>query len=586
MRLRAAALVFMLFSSLFVTVLFIGRSSANFIPEQAPAGIVIKADGSVEGTDRIQYVGGAYTFTGDIHRTIVVLRDKTVIDGAGYSLQGSGNSVGFFLQSRNGVEIRNLTISGFEIGVKFTWQMYYTQPPAETTRNILSDNTIANNTYGVVFNDPYTRVVLRNNVLLYNQFGVFDDVASGNDVDASNTVNGKPIYYWVNEHDKTISSDAGFVVLKNCTGITVKNLGLEGNMQGILLYYTNDSLLEGNLLTNNFEGMTLRHAFNNTISGNHVTSNKENGIHLDYNSIRNVVSGNVIELNDQDGIYDGYYSYGESSGNTIQNNQIRNNNGNGLTIYVEQNSEIVGNNITSNGGCGIRLAYGTTNITVRSNFIAKNGLGIQIESPSPTVVTAETIVNGTVRTVPNTVTPKGSTITENTVTENNGWGIRLNNSEGGNIIYHNNFINNHVAEGLQVSIPAVMVFDLHAPPETGPTMAPGNPNVWDNGKEGNYWSDYSTRYPNASAAGNLGVGDTPFYINENNIDRYPLLSPFNPLSPTPPSNDPTQVSDTDAKPTPLPLFAIAIAVAVAASTAVTVGCIVTLRKRSRRVEPP
>lgn len=367
-------------------------------------------------------------------------------------------------------------------------------------------------------------------------------------------------------------------------------------MQGILLYYTNDSVIEGNFLANNLEGMTLRHAFGNTISSNHVTSNKENGIHLEYNSLRNVVSDNLIESNGRDGIYDGYYSYGASPGNVIRNNQIRNNSGNGVAIYVEESSEIFGNNITSNGGCGIRLAYGTTNVTVRGNFIAKNGLGIQIESPAQTIVTTETIVNGTVRTTPNTVTQKGSTITQNTVTENNGWGIRLNSSEGGNIIHHNNFINNHVDEGLQVSIPAIWLFDPPGSVKDGPTLAPGNPNTWDDGKEGNYWSDYRTRYPNASEVGNSGVGDTPFYINENNIDRHPSTSPFDLSSlnsqTTQPSvtpstePEPTQSSETDANPKPFPLLQVVVVVVAAASVAVTVGCIITLKKRNRQVELP
>ncbi len=560
--------------------------AANFIPEQPPAGIVIKADGRIDGTNLIRYEEGVYKFTDDIHRTIVVQCDNILIDGEGYALQGDGSSVGIFLQSRNGIEIRNITISGFEIGIKFTWQYYYTQPPTDTTRNLLSSNTIANNTYGVAFFDPYTCVVLRSNVFLGNQYGVYDDVASGNDVDASNTINGKPIYYWVNEHDKTIPPNAGFVVLKNCTGITVKNLNLEGNRQGILLYYTNNSILEGNLLTNNFEGITLRHASYNKISTNHVTSNKENGIHLESNSIGNFVSENVIESNGQDAIYDGYYSYGESSGNLIRNNQIRSNNGNGIVIYVEQNSEIVGNNITSNGGCGIRLAYGTTNATVKGNFIANNGLGIQIESPSQTVVATEINVNGTVRTVPNDVTPKGSTVTENTITENYGWGIRLNNSAGGNIIYHNNFINNHIADGLQVSIPPVMVFDPPGSPQVGPTMAPGNANVWDNGKEGNYWSDYSSRYSNASKIGNTGVGDTPFYINENNIDRFPLISPFNVSSSTSKSEkpEPTHTSDTEQEPETFPALAVAAGIVATASTMVAIGCIIAVKRHGNRVE--
>jgi nitrous oxidase accessory protein NosD len=54
---------------------------------------------------------------------------------------------------------------------------------------------------------------------------------------------------------------------------------------------------------------------------------------------------------------------------------------------------------------------------------------------------------------------------------------------------------------------------------------PGLGNIWDDGKEGNYWSDYLNRYPNALEGANRDVGNTAYTINENNIDRYPLLSP-------------------------------------------------------------
>ena len=39
--------------------------------------------------------------------------------------------------------------------------------------------------------------------------------------------------------------------------------------------------------------------------------------------------------------------------------------------------------------------------------------------------------------------------------------------------------------------------------------------------QGNYWNDY------VGVDNNLdGVGDTPYLINANNIDRYPLMYPF------------------------------------------------------------
>ena len=62
-------------------------------------------------------------------------------------------------------------------------------------------------------------------------------------------------------------------------------------------------------------------------------------------------------------------------------------------------------------------------------------------------------------------------------------------------------------------------------------------NSWDNGLVGNYWENYSIKYPNASELGNSGIGDTPYVIdrsnwttkenpNATNIDYYPLMYPW------------------------------------------------------------
>lgn len=52
---------------------------------KAEGTIYIRADGSVEGTDKIQKDGNIYTFAGEIFNSIVVEKDDIVIDGASYS---------------------------------------------------------------------------------------------------------------------------------------------------------------------------------------------------------------------------------------------------------------------------------------------------------------------------------------------------------------------------------------------------------------------------------------------------------------------------------------------------------------------
>ncbi len=276
-------------------------ASANFFPEPTPQGIRIEKDGSVNGTNKIQRDGAMYTFTGDIEGTIVVLRNNLVIDGAGYTLQGYGNSAGVFLQDRVNVTVKGMQIKGFEYGVKLTWENLETGSNNNTItgntiiennvgillrlftkNNSIYDNVITNNSYGIIINHSPNNV-FRGNQLKDNQFNLWIYVETSvpashyvNDIDASNTVDGKPVYYWVNQHDKTVPSNAGYVALISCSKITVENLVLSNNGQGVLLVATNNSLITKNLLKSNGYGIVVYGPYEPCV-GNTITKNEISG---------------------------------------------------------------------------------------------------------------------------------------------------------------------------------------------------------------------------------------------------------------------------------------------------------------------
>jgi hypothetical protein len=56
----------------------------------------------------------------------------------------------------------------------------------------------------------------------------------------------------------------------------------------------------------------------------------------------------------------------------------------------------------------------------------------------------------------------------------------------------------------------------------------GYANFWDNGypSGGNYWSDYKEKYPNATELDESGIWSTPYVIDENNTDNYPLIHSY------------------------------------------------------------
>jgi parallel beta-helix repeat protein len=97
----------------------------------------------------------------------------------------------------------------------------------------------------------------------------------------------------------------------------------------------------------------------------------------------------------------------------------------------------------------------------------------------------------------------------------------------GNRIFHNNFVDN-----MQQVLP------------------PGT-NVWDDGYPigGNYWSDYngSDMYngPFQNVAGSDGIGDTPYAIDKENNDTYPLMKPWSPSSPGTVVNASTELSSNN-----------------------------------------
>ena len=206
---------------------------------------------------------------------------------------------------------------------------------------------------------------------------------------------------------------------------------------------------------------------------------------------------------------------------TIKNTTITNSSI-GFTFFSSSGNVLYGNNITANLYAG--FIWGSHNNTFSDNNIAANlYAGIALNSSFGNVFSGNNIrANGYARPGPcygeygvAIWSSDNNTFSDNNFTANNWQGIWLTAysmsapPSSGDIFYHNNFINNTQ----QVS---------------GEPFGIGAPNTWDNGypSGGNYWSDYRTRYPNATEIDNSGVWNTSYVVDVNNTDRYPLMKPF------------------------------------------------------------
>ena len=60
------------------------------------------------------------------------------------------------------------------------------------------------------------------------------------EIDESNTVNGKPVYYWNDVTGSRVPDDAGQVILVNCTNITVEDQNVKNTSIGIAVVFSSD----------------------------------------------------------------------------------------------------------------------------------------------------------------------------------------------------------------------------------------------------------------------------------------------------------------------------------------------------------
>jgi parallel beta-helix repeat protein len=194
-------------------------------------------------------------------------------------------------------------------------------------------------------------------------------------------------------------------------------------------------------------------------------------------------------------------------GNNITNRMI------GILIFQSNNNSICGNNITNNPFVGIEALWSSYNV-ISGNNITNNGNGITLSSSSNTIFGNNISANYNRGIL---VAADNNSISGNNIMNNGEYGIHFLRSFS-NRIYHNNFIHN-----LQ---------QVYHEPRWDPSMPP-SVNIWDSGGEGNFWSDFEERYPDAEELDGSGIWDTPYVIDENNQDNYPFVEPWSPKSPSP-----------------------------------------------------
>ena len=400
------------------------------------------------------------------------------------------HGIALYLSSNNTVSLNNVFNSHVGIWIYLS------------SENTFISNVASDNWSGIIL-DASSLNKLRNNNMTNNSgnFGVcLENLASPskaiNDVDTSNTVNGKPIYYWVNTSDTSVPSDAGCVVLVNCRRIELQNLNLANNLHGVLLLNTSDTQICSNNIMSNYAvwgsyGAGIWMLFdssNNTVSLNNISYNVE-GVYV-YGGVNNTITSNdIVESGTPGGTWGVVIK--ETSYCNVSFNRVRNTDyGAGICISYSRNN-VVSSNSIERGIIGLVISYSDN--VVSSNNVSEVSMGIELYTETSNCI-----------------------IKSNNFIACKNYALYIMSRANNNTFFHNDFIGN-----------------------TRAYFEGSSPNVWDDGypSGGNYWSNYAGvdiyKGPYQNEAGSDGIGDGPKYVDAVNIDHYPLMNPYG--SPPPPT---------------------------------------------------
>jgi parallel beta-helix repeat protein len=368
---------------------------------------------------------------------------------------------------------------------------------ASSNNKLINNNCSSNGQWGIWL-ESSSNNTLSGNIFLQDGIRIWGhDVSHWNShsIDASNTVNGKPVCYYKDQNGATVPNGAGQIILANCTNVTVENQSLSHADSGITLSFSSGVIIANNSCSNNEYGILLYASSNNTLSNNSCPNNLW-GIWHDLSTNNALVNNNCSGS-----------SYGiiihKSTNNALVNNSCSGSSY-GVIIHQSTNNALVNNNCSDNLD-GIVLESSSNNNTVSNNDCSNNVYdGIDLTSSS----NDNTLSNNNCSADYHGLYVQGTNnnaLIDNNCSSNSDEGISIS---GSNIsILHNWVEGNRV--GIAMSGTGNRIWNNTFIDNSGQAIDDGVRNWWNSTDGyGNYWSDLTT--PDADFD---GIVDWPYNLS-------------------------------------------------------------------------
>jgi len=363
------------------------------------ANLYLQANITMANTSSQALVIGASGTSTD-EPLIIQGNGTSTITGTGYIWENTANHVGIYNNGYNYIKVKDLIVTEFSTGILFK----------NAASSIIENTTTTHNQMGIGL-DSCTAITLQNNQMTENDSNLW---ISGSDlshfeqinIDTSNKVEGKSVYYLVNANGTSTddplvygnTDDMGMFACVSCEYVRLENVTLAPhNYAAVVFINTNSSTIDSVVANSNDHfGIVLSNSSNNTITNsitennrdqktyfvdkgqgiyltnshyNNIINNRTNnngyGIVLD-NSQYNNLTTNLVRVNDKGIVLLG------SSNNVLTNNKTIFNSEQGIFLYNSPNNQLNGNWANFNGQNGFAV-YNSDNSTFTNNRANFNG---------------------------------------------------------------------------------------------------------------------------------------------------------------------------------------------------------------------